>query len=183
MGKLILILGGARSGKSTTAERMARTLGGDSVLYIATAEALDEEMRARIAAHKNARPATWQTLEAPRHIAEQLEGIALPDVVLLDCITLLANNVVMTLPEDCEQSEANGAMLDEIAGLLKAIQLSHSLWIVVSNEVGMGVVPPYRLGRIYRDMLGAANQRLAQHADEVLLMVAGLPWYLKPAGV
>src|SRR5438445_12805132 len=101
MGKLILILGGARSGKSTMAERLARELGRDSVLYVATAEARDEEMEQRIAAHQQQRPAGWQTVEAPLHVSKTLTGIRLPDVVLLDCITLLASNLLLTLPEDC----------------------------------------------------------------------------------
>ena len=179
MGKLILILGGARSGKSTAAERMARELGGDSVLYVATAEARDEEMHARIAAHQQQRPVGWQTIEAPLHVATALNTVQLPDVVLLDCVTLLASNLLLTLPEGCTQAQATQAILDEIDSLIKFQQSTSATWIVVSNEVGMGIVPPYRLGRLYRDALGAANQRLAQTADEVILMVAGLPWSLK----
>jgi adenosylcobinamide kinase / adenosylcobinamide-phosphate guanylyltransferase len=179
MPKLIFLLGGARSGKSTTAERIARELGGESVLYLATAEAYDDEMRERIAAHRRARPSGWQTLEAPLYVAERLRGVDLPAVVLLDCITLLASNALLTLPDDCSQDEANQVILDEITALIALQQASAATWIVVSNEVGMGVVPPYRLGRLYRDALGTANQRLAQAASEVLLLVAGLPWRLK----
>jgi adenosylcobinamide kinase / adenosylcobinamide-phosphate guanylyltransferase len=179
MGRLVLILGGARSGKSTAAERMALDLGGQHVLYIATAQAFDDEMRERIAAHRRSRPSGWQTLETPLALVERLQGIELPTVVVLDCITLLASNVLLGLPEDCHQADANQAVLHEINNLLALQQASASTWIVVSNEVGMGIVPPYRLGRLFRDALGVANQRLAQAADEVLLMVAGLPWRLK----
>jgi adenosylcobinamide kinase / adenosylcobinamide-phosphate guanylyltransferase len=179
MGRLVLILGGARSGKSKAAERMAWELGGEHVLYIATAEGHDQEMRERIATHRANRPAAWQTLEAPRDVSERLKGTELPAVVVLDCITLLASNVLMGLPENCRQSEANQAVLQAIDNLLSRRQAAASTWIVVSNEVGMGLVPPYRLGRLYRDALGAANQRLAQAADEVLLMIAGIPWRLK----
>src|SRR4051812_19304723 len=105
MSELILILGGARSGKSTAAERLAQEIGGDQVLYIATAEALDDEMQARIKAHQQARPAGWRTLEIPARIAEALRGVALPQVVLLDCVTLLVSNILLALPEDCEQAE------------------------------------------------------------------------------
>ncbi|MEP7289275.1 MAG: bifunctional adenosylcobinamide kinase/adenosylcobinamide-phosphate guanylyltransferase [Chloroflexota bacterium] len=179
MAKLIFILGGARSGKSSTAERLALELGGEHVLYVATAQAYDDEMRERIAAHQQQRPAGWHTLEAPQHVAEEIRQTALTDVILLDCITLLASNALLTLPETCSQAEANAAILSEIDDLLALQQTSTATWIIVSNEVGMGIVPPYRLGRLYRDALGAANQRIALVADEVLLMVAGLAWRLK----
>jgi adenosylcobinamide kinase/adenosylcobinamide-phosphate guanylyltransferase len=179
VGKLIFLLGGARSGKSTTAEHMAQELGGDSVLYIATAEAGDDEMRERIAVHQRNRPAGWQTLEAPYRVAERLDMMELPAVVLLDCITLMASNLLLTLPDDCTQNQVNELILTEIDALLALQKKSDATWIVISNEVGMGIVPPYRLGRLYRDALGAANQRIALAADEVILLVAGLPWNLK----
>src|SRR5712691_741159 len=161
MGKLILILGGARSGKSTAAEQMARQIGGENVLFVATAGAGDDEMRERIAAHRSQRSPAWRTLEAPLKVSERLKETELPAVVLVDCITLLASNILLTLPEDCTQSEANAAILGEIDDLLTLMPGQNSTWIVVSNEVGMGVVPPSRLGRLYRDALGTANQRLA----------------------
>lgn len=180
MGELILLLGGARSGKSTTALRMAAERGGDSVLFIATATASDEEMATRIAQHQAERPAAWQTLEAPRDIGAAVARLsAQARVVVVDCITLLAANALLSLPEDCTQAEANAAILAEIDSLLAAQRTSPATWIVVSNEVGMGIVPPYRLGRLYRDALGSANQRLAAAASEVYLMVAGLAWRLK----
>jgi adenosylcobinamide kinase/adenosylcobinamide-phosphate guanylyltransferase len=181
MGRLILLLGGARSGKSTLAERMAKELGGDQVLFVATAQVGDDEMRARIAAHQQARPAVWRTLEAPLQVAEQLRRVddPLPPVIVLDCITLLASNVLLTLPDGCSPADATSAVLAEIDALLSFQQSTAATWIIVTNEVGMGVVPPYRLGRLYRDALGAANQKLAQAADEVLLLVAGLPWRLR----
>ncbi len=180
MGELILLLGGARSGKSTTALRMAAERGGDSVLFIATATASDAEMAARIAQHRAERPAAWQTLEAPRGIGEAVAHLAAqPRAIVVDCITLLAANALLALPEDCSQAEANAAVLSEIDSLLAAQRASPAVWIAVSNEVGMGVVPPYRLGRLYRDALGSANQRLAAAADQVYLMVAGLAWRLK----
>jgi adenosylcobinamide kinase / adenosylcobinamide-phosphate guanylyltransferase len=179
MSELILILGGARSGKSSTAERMARERGGDDVLYIATAQASDDEMQARIATHRQFRPAGWRTLEAPVKVAEALRTIELPSVILLDCMTLLTSNVLLTLADNCTQTEANQAILEEIEALLAFQKANRATWIMVSNEVGMGIVPPYRLGRLYRDALGIANQHIAQAADEVILMVAGLPWFLK----
>jgi adenosylcobinamide kinase/adenosylcobinamide-phosphate guanylyltransferase len=181
MGRLVLILGGARSGKSTLAERMAVELGGDHVLYVATAQAGDDEMRARIAAHQQARPAGWRTLEAPLQVVEQLRRVdfALPPVIVLDCVTLLASNALLALPDDCSAADATSAVLAEMDALLAFQKTTAVTWIVVSNEVGMGIVPPYRLGRLFRDALGAANQKLAQAADEVLLLVAGLPWRLR----
>ena len=179
MPELTLILGGARSGKSTTAERMAQERGGDDVLYIATAQAWDDEMRERIRAHRQKRPATWHTIETPQRVGEALQGVTLPPVVLLDCITLLTSNVLLALPEDATQAQANQAIMVEIEALLVVQRASQSTWILVSNEVGMGIVPAYRLGRLYRDALGMANQHLARAANQVILMVAGLPWELK----
>ncbi len=179
--KLILLLGGARSGKSSTAERMAHQIGGESVLYVATAQAFDDEMRERIRTHQSQRPRGWQTLEAPDHVADRLHDMPLLAVVLLDCVTLLASNALLTLPdpENCDQQDANAVVFAEVEPLIELQKSANSTWIVVSNEVGMGIVPPYRLGRLYRDALGAANQRLALAADEVYLLVAGLPWKLK----
>lgn len=182
--KLTLILGGARSGKSFYAEKLA-SKRGDHVLYVATAQAFDEEMAARIAAHRAQRPANWRTLEAPRDvghaIAQTLENSAqTPDVILLDCLTLLTNNVLLTLPEPVTQEQADAALMAEVDGLLAVHNAgADTEWIIVSNEVGLGIVPAYPLGRVYRDALGRANQRLAAAADEVLFMVSGLPMTVK----
>jgi len=185
--KLTLILGGARSGKSALAQKLAAE-GGRTVLYVATATAGDEEMAARIAAHRAERPAHWRTLEAPLQvgaaIAEAMAGagtVAGPEVVLVDCLTLLANNVLGRLPETISAPEAEAALAAEVDALLAAYETGAAEWIIVSNEVGLGLVPPYPLGRLYRDALGRANQRLAAAADEVLFMVAGLPLALKSA--
>jgi adenosylcobinamide kinase / adenosylcobinamide-phosphate guanylyltransferase len=177
--RLILILGGARSGKSTYAERLARERHAP-VLYVATAEAHDEEMAARIAAHRAQRPAQWITLEAPCAIGPAIRscGVRAP-VILIDCLTLLASNVIAPLPEPIGDEEAERALNAEIDDLLSAYTESGAEWIIVSNEVGLGLVPPYPLGRVYRDALGKANQRLAAVADEVMFMVAGLPLKVK----
>ncbi len=177
------ILGGARSGKSSHAERLATEHGGP-VLYVATARAWDDDMAARIRRHQADRPAHWKTLEAPLNVGPAVtEWLTAttekPAVVLLDCITLLANNVVAPLPEDLRPEVAEAALAPEIAALTEAIHASGLDWIVVSNEVGLGIVPPYALGRAYRDALGRANQRLAALADHVLFMVSGLPLTLK----
>lgn len=181
--RLTLVLGGARSGKSSYAERLA-SQDGRNVLYVATAEAWDDEMRTRIAAHKAQRPAHWHTLEAPRHPGAAIPGALAAagpgtGVVLLDCLTLLANNALIALPESAGEAEATAALMLEVDELLAAWESSHEDWIVVSNEVGLGIVPAYPLGRLYRDALGRANQRLAAAADCVVFMVAGIPMTLK----
>jgi len=181
MGKqLIFILGGARSGKSAYAQQLAQGLAGDSVVYIATAEAGDNEMHDRIAAHRRGRPAGWRTVEAPRLAGLDLAAaIGGARVVLLDCVTLLASNAVIAAGDDADSDTAAAAAGREMDALLEAYSGGSATWIVISNEVGMGLVPPYPLGRIYRDALGHANQQIAAAAGRVLLMVAGLPWELK----
>jgi adenosylcobinamide kinase / adenosylcobinamide-phosphate guanylyltransferase len=177
MGRLTLILGGARSGKSTYAQRLAAAHGGQ-VVFIATAEGQDDEMRQRIAAHQSDRPPGWQTLEIPYDVGQAFTRLSPPaDVVLLDCMTLLVSNLLL-LEGDIDQPDAAAAeaRLDvELKALLAAIRTSRAGWIIVSNEVGQGLVPPYPSGRVYRDLLGHANQRLAAEADEVYWMVAGIP--------
>jgi adenosylcobinamide kinase/adenosylcobinamide-phosphate guanylyltransferase len=182
MGKqLTLVLGGARSGKSSYAQRLAAETG-QPVLFVATAVAFDDEMRARITAHQAERPSGWQTLEAPREVGKAVQTLAEPSpVILLDCLTLLTNNVLLALPDPENGAAAQAAMDAEIDALLAAYQASEAEWIMVSNEVGLGLVPAYPLGRIYRDVLGRANQRLAQAADRVVFMVSGLPMKVKGA--
>ena len=178
MGALILILGGARSGKSAYAERLARERRGE-VLFVATATAGDEEMARRIAAHRATRPDTWRTLEAPQGVAAAVatSGDDAPTVVL-DCVTLLVSNLL--LAHEAAGEEAIGRAIDaEIDALLEQIAAGTATWIVVSNEVGMGLVPPYPLGRAYRDLLGRVNARIAARADRAYLLVAGLPLDLK----
>jgi adenosylcobinamide kinase/adenosylcobinamide-phosphate guanylyltransferase len=177
--ELTLILGGARSGKSRYAEQVAPRLGR-RVLYVATAQAGDAEMAARISAHQAARPAGWTTLEADLRPGDAIQRLGAEfEVVLLDCLTLLAANVVGRLSEPVEQAAADAALTAEVDGLLAAYQARPAHYLVISNEVGLGVVPPYPLGRVYRDALGRANQRLAAAADNVLFMVAGLPLVVK----
>jgi adenosylcobinamide kinase / adenosylcobinamide-phosphate guanylyltransferase len=184
MHKLIFVLGGARSGKSSYAEALAATLAAHApVLYVATAEAWDDEMHARITRHREQRPAVWRTLEAPRETGSTIHAQLHEQpaaVVLIDCLTLLTSNVVITLPEDTTENAALAAMQVELDALLHAYAQSDATWIIVSNEVGLGIVPPYPLGRLYRDVLGRANQQVAAAADEVVLLVAGLPLPIKP---
>ncbi len=182
MGKrLTLVLGGARSGKSAYAQKLAAEHGdSNAVLYVATAEAGDGEMAERIAAHRAERPAHWKTLEAPKQVGDAIRlnrGEA--NVILMDCLTLLASNVIIPLPEPVTSQAAEAALNAEVDDLLAAYAESRAEWIIISNEVGLGLVPPYPLGRVYRDALGRVNQRLAAVADEVIFMVAGLPMKVK----
>ena len=176
--RLTLILGGARSGKSTYAENLAREQDG-TVLYVATAVPFDDEMRLRIDRHRAERPSYWRTLEAPRQTGAAIAQAPAADLVLLDCLTVLANNVMAPMPEPVNVETAESALNAEIDDLLAAYAANDAEWIIVSNEVGLGIVPAYPLGRVYRDALGRANQRLAAQADRVLFMVAGLPMTVK----
>ena len=175
---LTLILGGARSGKSGYAEQLAAELGSH-ILYIATAEIGDAEMAERIAAHRLARPTTWQTLEAPQHVSAALAEITkVPDGLLLDCLTLLVSNILLPLETEPPTS-IEAAVRAELEAILAVQTRLDVPLLVVSNEVGLGLVPPYPLGRVYRDVLGRANQYLAARANRVIFMVAGLPITIK----
>lgn len=175
MGQLILVLGGARSGKSAYAQRLAQELGGAQVLFVATAEAGDADMARRIAQHQQARPSAWRTVEAPRQVGESIRrSLGSARVVLVDCLTLLVSNAILPLGVIPELGAAAVAVREEVEALLQVSQTSPATWIVVSNEVGLGLVPDTPLGRIYRDLLGQANQTLAAHARAVYLLVAGL---------
>jgi adenosylcobinamide kinase/adenosylcobinamide-phosphate guanylyltransferase len=182
-----LILGGARSGKSTFAEKLAAQ-SGQSVAFIATATGDDEEMRARIARHQATRPQTWHTLEEPLDLPGVVRRAStMADVLLLDCLTLWTSNWLIrhtnqTDPETLFSDQLlSEHALKEIEDLLEVVRSLpvHQTLIAISNEVGLGVVPAYPLGRVYRDTLGYVNQRLARAAERVYLLVAGIPVDLK----
>lgn len=181
---LTVVLGGARSGKSSYAEYLTREAAGEkSVYYLATAEAGDEEMKARIAEHQRRRPDTWNTIEATRHLADAISAHDVPpgSVILLDCVTLLVSNIVTAEPAP-EPDEAERAVFDDLTALL-ALANEYSLTlIVVSNEVGSGIVPMHPLSRLFRDLVGRANQWLASRADDAYLVVAGYALDLKRHG-
>jgi adenosylcobinamide kinase / adenosylcobinamide-phosphate guanylyltransferase len=174
--RCILILGGARSGKSHYAQELAEQTS-KKVMFVATAEPLDDEMKARIENHKKTRPATWQTLEAPGDVGLRLgKSLSNHEVVIIDCITLLASNILGR----CKNSiDAENALVQEIDLLIETMKKSKAIFIIVSNEVGLGIVPENDLARLYRDVLGRANQLLAQFATDVYLMVAGIPVKIK----
>lgn len=178
MPGLTFIIGGARSGKSDLAERVAEEAQG-KIPFIATAQPLDKEMGSRIAAHKQRREASWRTLELQRDVGGHLlEHPQDANVVILDCLTLLISNRLLDAAPDADHPDENAARAvveKEIEMLLRAIDVSRSRWLVVSNEVGQGIVPAYPLGRLFRDLLGWANRQIAEKADEVIWMVAGIP--------
>jgi len=174
---MTFILGGARSGKSRLAQELAAKLG-KRVLFVATGEPLDEEMSARIKAHKRSRSPTWITLEAPTDVAKAMKGkIGGADVVIIDCMTLLVSNLMGT--ENVDAGTLEKRVSAELKELVAVVKTTEAHFIIVSNEVGLGLVPPYPAGRVYRDALGMANQLLAKNADEVYLMIAGIPIELK----
>lgn len=169
---LSLVLGGARSGKSALAERLVRATGRTRH-YIATAEAWDDEMRARIAAHRDDRGADWVTHEAPRDVGAVLVQVPAEAVVLLDCATLWLTNVLL----------AEGDIPAEAAALIAACLACPAPVVVVSNEVGFGIVPENKLARAFRDHQGRLNQQIAAASGLVIGVMAGLPMVLKaPAG-
>jgi adenosylcobinamide kinase/adenosylcobinamide-phosphate guanylyltransferase len=182
---VVLVTGGGRSGKSGFAEQLARH-GRQPVLYLATAEPGDDELRARIQQHRARRPTAWQTLEAPRHVGRPLRGHPGPvGTVLLDDLGMLVTNRLLELCGDAEPTLETSSGLDAaLAAELDELEAARSAggWdlLVVTNEVGLGLVPATGLGRVFRDALGRANQALAARADAVYLLVAGLPLRIKP---
>ena len=155
------------------------------MLFVATAVAGDEEMRQRIEEHQRKRSAAWRTLEVTTQVSRQiLEKIGGAQVVIVDCITLLVNNIFSQYSDQGEQIDVpliKKRLISEIGELIECIKRVDASFIIVTNEVGLGLVPITRVGRLYRDLLARANQKLAQAADEVYLMVAGLPVPIKTA--
>ncbi|ACV63846.1 Adenosylcobinamide-phosphateguanylyltransferase [Desulfofarcimen acetoxidans DSM 771] len=180
-GKLILVTGGSRSGKSSVAEHLAKKIGG-SVVYIASAAALDEEMLRRVAKHRSARPAHWQTIEETHDIPRVLRHAGQSaEVILLDCLTLWISNLLLddSLMGGKSDEEKEACIINRVDELVQAALSVPAHVLVVSSEVGQGIVPEYPISRLYRDIVGLANQKLAFHADEVYLTVAGIPVELK----
>jgi adenosylcobinamide kinase / adenosylcobinamide-phosphate guanylyltransferase len=169
---ITLVLGGARSGKSRWAQQQAAQFS--RVTYLATAQGGDSEMRAKIARHRRERPSTWRTVETPRNLPETIRAESKgADVLLIDCFTLYVANVMRTGKKSEDHNSGH------IRELRDAIHSSGTSIIAVSNEVGNGIVPAFRSGRVYRDMLGRLNQEVAAIADNVILMVAGIPLPVK----
>lgn len=188
MAKITFVLGGARSGKSAFAEGLARKYNG--VVYIATAEAKDDEMRERIRTHRARRPSNWKTIEYPYHVDRVVSGLnGTVDLVFIDCITLYITNMLLSDETDnsaaCTKTQTlnshqrQQAILSEIHKLGQVCRESGSDVILISNEVGLSIVPDNALSREFRDIAGYANQILADEANEVYFMVAGIAQRIK----
>jgi adenosylcobinamide kinase / adenosylcobinamide-phosphate guanylyltransferase len=171
--KIILVGGGVRSGKSAFALSLAQKLGSRR-LFLATAQAFDDEMRQRIARHRQERGQMFETIEEPIAICDKLRKLGqVVDVVLLDCLTLWLSNLLLA---DCSESE----ILEQVDELVDILMVRARHIIIVTNEVGMGIVPETPLGRVFRDVAGLAHQRLSACADEVYLAVLGTVLRIKP---
>ena len=167
--RVTLVLGGARSGKSRHAQALAEAQGG-ALVFVATAQALDDEMRARVAQHRADRDLRWRTVEAPLALAETVVAEGRPgSVLLLDCLTLWASNLLL--------GEADAALA--LDALDAALRDTAARVVLVANEVGLGIVPDNALARRFRDLAGTINQRVAARADRVVFVAAGLPLVLK----
>lgn len=171
MGKIILVLGGARSGKSAYALTLAKKY--KKVAFIATCQGLDKEMRGRIRLHKEARPKNWKTFEKTKDLAPLLINIGNSfDCIIIDCLTLLVSNLILA-------GYKEEKILKKIKELLDSIKKNKTKVIMVSNEAGLGIVPAKKIGRDFRDIAGRVNQIVAAEADNVFFTVSGIPLKLK----
>jgi adenosylcobinamide kinase/adenosylcobinamide-phosphate guanylyltransferase len=185
MGRIILVTGGARSGKSSYAEQLAATTG-ENIAYIATAKALDAEMDDRIAKHRLQRPASWRTFESPASPSTVIaaEG-GHYEGILLDCLTVMITNRLLAHAMDWEQPaieqlhRVEADVMAEINAIIDAAASSRTPLIAVTNEVGYGIVPLSPMARFFRDCAGRANQRMAGAAEQVFLVVSGIPMQIK----
>lgn len=175
MSRMIFVTGGTRSGKSAFAEEVTAALGS-KVTYIATARAGDGEMAERIALHRRRRPDNWQTVEEPEQLKASVEYWGeRSDVIMIDCLTLYLSNLLLA----DETDNFIGQAAEEVAAAAKAVKANV---VVVSNETGLSLVPPNKLGRRFQEIVGRANQVFAQAADEAYLVVAGMPLEIKETG-
>ena len=180
--KIILVTGGARSGKSAFAERYAAALPGRHA-YVATARIFDEEMAQRIAIHRKRRPSSWQTWEIPPDLPETMERLCQSsDVVLVDCLTLYFSNYLFAHDGEDDEAVIDGALV-ELQAVLAAFRQAGVTAVLVTNELGCGIVPMEHVSRLYRDLMGKINQAAAAEADEVYLSVCGITTELKHQAV
>jgi len=182
-GKIIVVTGGARSGKSLFAEQYAIAQGGHTA-YIATAQIYDKEMESRVARHRARRADHWQTFEAPYDAHQAIELAAKEaKIILFDCLTLYTSNLLLA-PTTAEQPEEKFQyIMAQIDKLLSSARASQAIVLFVTNEVGMGIVPDNALARQYRDIAGSVNQKVAANADEVYLVISGLAVEIKKMAV
>ncbi len=178
MSKIIMVTGGARSGKSEFAEKLARERGVP-VLYVATAKANDEEMEERVKLHRERRPVDWETMEAPEGLNERLleknsDDEGGPCLILLDCVTVYISNFLVKNWDNWDYSKEK-EIEAEFKKVIGTINNNDLEIIIVTNEVGFGLVPEYKMGRVFRDLAGKVNKLIADSADEVYLVLAGQP--------
>lgn len=177
-----IVLGGTRSGKSSYAEKLAIE-SGKEVIYIATARPGDGEMAARIANHRSNRPAHWRTVEEPIGLAAAIDAWSAPDrVVLVDCLTLWLSNLIFSIDQDCPEVgliDLPALFYEQSDALIGALQQPHGEVILVSNEIGLGIVPYGALSRCFADEAGRLNQAVAAVCERALFIVAGMPLTLK----
>lgn len=186
MGKVILVTGGVRSGKSSYGEELAKQLG-DNIMYIATAIPYDDEMQERIKLHKIFRPSNWRTYEGYKDLDKEIEKVEEElDAILLDCVTVMITNLIFDYPDFDENnisnkifSEIEQHVMKEFKRLLRVVKNKNTTTILVTNEIGWGVVPESKLGRVFRDLAGKINQIIAKEADTVYLLVSGIPMKIK----
>ena len=185
MSNIVLVTGGARSGKSNFAELLCREQN-NSTAYIATSVAFDDEMKDRIKKHQDSRPKEWKTYEIYKDIYSIVEDLDKNhDTVILDCLTLMINNLMFTYGIDVDKAtteeinEIEEYIKDQVEKLLKAVKDTNLYFLIVTNELGMGIVPENKLSRIYRDFVGRANQLIAKYSDEVYFVVSGIPMKVK----
>lgn len=178
---IVLVMGGVRSGKSVYAEALARERGRDSVLYVATGRAVDEEMAQRIEQHQKRRPASWESCEESMVLPAALKVYSKCKVVLLDSYSGWIANLLLSYPEQQWRApHVQQEIMQQVRDLLGYCQeQSEQCWILISDEVGWGGVAPTPLGRAFQDTVGLANQAAAEMADEAYLIVAGQPILLK----
>lgn len=173
MKETLFVIGGCRSGKSGHALKTAESYAGEKKIFIATCIPHDDEMRNRVAKHREDRSPSWFTVEAPTRLPETIvENSRDATVILVDCLTLWMSNLLLKT-EDCEK------VLEQIPSLVRAIKAATCPVVLVSNEVGAGIVPENKLARQFRDLAGAVNKTVAEHVDRVVWMVAGIPVTVK----
>lgn len=185
MSKIILVTGGARSGKSNFAEKLCIDQN-NSTAYIATSIPFDDEMKDRVKKHKESRPQDWKTYEIYKDIYSIIKEISNNhETVILDCVTLLVNNLMFTYDMDIDKAnqeqinELEKYIKDQVKKLIEEIKKTNLYFVVVTNELGMAVVPDNKLSRVYTDIVGRINQQIASQSDEVYFVVSGIPMKIK----
>lgn len=173
MNKTVFVLGGCRSGKSSYALERAQKASVDNTVFIATCVPHDDEMKSRVARHRKERGSNWQTVEAPVDLPQAIDRLnGKAGIILVDCLTLWISNLLMENPD-------SESVLHQVQSLTRSVKASDCPVILVSNEVGAGIVPENKLARLYRDLVGSTNQAVADCADQVVWVIAGIPVTIK----